>query len=221
MLRDYKARTGREIKLANTEWLPNPNWVEPFDDPEYPQTFDWETPPQTDDRKNSRTRMVRWFYALNGAQTMMGYLSLGGEFLHGNFNNCCNTWGGNVIESAKEKAWYSPAGLMMGFFTGSSGMYPLETLVVSKEEIPVYSVALEQNDGGLTIFVLNRAKSERAVELNIPNEFKFESGTCLSAESPLARMLADRSEITRNEIKPSGNTLTLPPLCIARIDFGK
>jgi hypothetical protein len=220
VLRKYNKSHSTDIKLSNSEWLPNPNWIRPFDDPEYPQLFNWEIEPQTDDRKNSRTRMIRWFYALNAATTMIDFMSLGGEFELANFNNCCNTWGGNVIEAAKETAWLSPAGLIMGFFPGCEGMWPLESTL---EQAPndknknISSVALQKKDGGVCIYFVNRSDKSETVSLDIPG--KFQSGECLYADNPLARTRPDGSDIHRKAIAVSGKIIKLPKYSLTKIEY--
>ena len=206
--------------LANTEWLPDSSWNKPFSDPEYPQRFSWDIEPQTDDRKNSRTRMVRWFYALNGAKTMLDYINTGGEFILANFNNCCNTWGGNVIESAKEAAWLSPAGLMMGFFPGVEGMFPLKTEISNDSDGLVTTAALE-GGGQQWIFFLNRSDEEKQIEIDFAdaNDIKFSSGEVLHADDPLARTRKDGSDIKKKEADVINNTVRLPKYSLTKLIY--
>jgi len=220
IIRKYNKAKGTDIKLSNSEWLPNANWVRPFDDPEYPQEFNWNVAPQMDDRKNSRTRMIRWFYALNAATTMIDFISLGGEFELANFNNCCNTWGGNVIEASKEAAWISPAGLVMGFFPGCEGLWPLES---SLEQAPddkykiISSVALETKDGGTRVYLVNRSDKDATVSFDVQG--RFISGECLKADDPLARTRPDGSDISRMAVAAANNTVTLPKYSLTKLEF--
>ena len=79
ILKDYNRKYGTRIKHVNTEWLPDLDAPEPFEDEDVPQKYDWSDG-WNDYKKTISFREIRWFYALNAANTLLDFISLGGNF---------------------------------------------------------------------------------------------------------------------------------------------
>ena len=102
IIREYNRINGTHITLSNTEWLAPLDWAEPALD-----ALNYRKPP---DNMSLQEHEISWNYAMNTARQLLLFQRLGGDFEFACFNNLCNTWGQNIIESAKDTAWISAAG---------------------------------------------------------------------------------------------------------------
>ncbi|MGI5846646.1 MAG: hypothetical protein ACOX5T_01275 [Candidatus Cryptobacteroides sp.] len=250
IVRAYNEKNGTHIKLVNTEWLSPRASPEPFDDPEIPQFHTWR-PETINNYKGALSfRQIRWFYALNGASRLMDYMSYGGEYYLANFNNCVNTWGQNVIESAKEGAWLSPMGEVFKFFTTRDELYPLVTDMKDDmnatvtQQTTVYNAAAtemsfplivnqrSQNDlvkltacetaNGINVYFTNKSMKDVDLTLIVPKGYKIDSIEYIYAPDRLSRTYLDFSDIVfESRTLKSASKITVNPLSLNRIVFVK
>jgi hypothetical protein len=217
ILREFNR--GRSLRQANTEWLPDWNAPEPFEDPQIPQTYDWE-PSGNDYRKVLSFREIRWFYALNAASRIIDYLSYGGEFLLANFNNCVNTWGQNIIESAREGAWLSPSGRVFEFFRNDDSAWPLTTSVEPQDDPAINVLACEAKNGGINLYAVNRGSAPVQVDLSLPPGGIPRAMRILDAEHRLETNSLGEDRIRLRECAPS-LPLVLPPISLVHLAIGR
>ena len=120
ILKDYNQRSGRNVRLTNTEWLA------PWEEVPPASALPGGMLIRTDkDRTPLQEKQIRWRYAMNAARTLLMFQRFGGEFDFANFNNMANTWGQNVIECPKEEAYLSAVGRVFELYTASGAAWPL------------------------------------------------------------------------------------------------
>ena len=163
VLREYNAKTGRDLKLVNTEWLPPCRSPEPFDEPGIRQDFRWEGR-ITNDYDNVFSRhQICWNYALNGAHRLLDYISYGGEFALANFNNMANTWGQNLVEASKDGAWLSCMGEVFALFRRQyrpSVSRPADT----GDEL-LFALFTKDAEGAEKLWIVNHGSAEKEIAL--------------------------------------------------------
>jgi hypothetical protein len=217
VLRAANKKHGRDIRLVNTEWLPDPSSPGPLSDPKMPPQFEWSAPGANDIGRCICAREGTWYYALNAAERLLDYLSYGGEFFLANFNNCVNTWGQNVIEASKEGAWLSPAGRVFELLVhGFQAEFPLQTSV-SGAELLSAQACLDKGGKSLTVFVVNRGDQPLTLSLDLPDGFALVSGEVLTAPDRLSRTTLASDLVRRERIVIDGGKVQPPPLSVAVI----
>lgn len=247
VLKKYNDAYGRNIRLVNTEWLASGDSPEPFSDKKIPQRFGWKPQEQDSYKKVLSFRQIHWFYALNGASTLLDFLSFGGNYYLANFNNCVNTWGQNVIESSKERTWLSPMGEVFKFFVNHDDCYPLESrlygtekgkseikekiyndsevdfpLIVNRQsQTELYKAMACETQNGINLYLVNKADQPIQIHQLLPKDYKPISIETLYAPDRLSRTYLSHSEI-ETETKPiKGRNVTLRPLSVNRIIIKK
>lgn len=162
VIQDYNARHGAALKLVNTEWLPPCDSIEPFDDPEIPTHFSWRGELLNDYRKVFSIQQISWNYALNGARRLLEYMSYGGEFALANFNNMCNTWGQNLIESYREGSELSNMGRVFAMFRRT--FLPCTACRTHVDDMRIFAQRL-RDEAGDALYVINHSSVALKVEL--------------------------------------------------------
>ncbi|MFA6126180.1 MAG: hypothetical protein WC699_02650 [Bacteroidales bacterium] len=218
ILEDYNRKNNTNIRPVNTEWLADENVTEPFTDPNVPMQHDWYVMNKYEHALGYK--QIRWFYALNAASTVLDYMSLGGVFHLANFNNCANTWGGNIIECSKEGVWKSPAGEVFGFYKNFSDKYPLKSEI--KGDNRYIKVLACETETGIVVNIVNTGDRVADLNLSMPAGFKSIDMETLHAPNKLSRTYIDHSEIKydRTEIK-NFSKLNIKPLSVNRLAFSK
>lgn len=209
ILRQYNADSGNNVRMVNTEWLPSCGSETPFEDSSIPTDFNWGRERITNDYHHTfGFFQTRWFYALNGAARILDYMSYGGEFVSANFNNCCNTWGQNIIEASKKTSWLSCSGEMFRFF----GEYFLEGDAVNYET-GVKGVSAQEIDSanGRRFFLVNNTGEEVTVALD-----GTWAGELLVGPDQLAKISENENPLSRTAVTASGS-ITLPAWSIAAL----
>ncbi len=218
VIRDYNAKSGRKILLCNTEWLATRgDAVEPFDDPEIPQRGGWRPAQLEDYRKVLSFRQIHWFYGLNVGKILISYLSHGGELNHTNFNNCCNTWGQNIIESAKEGAWLSAAGRVFDFMKNKNLAYPLKTGLTAGDDVYLTAQACSTEDGNMIIFIVNQGTKTVPIKLELPSGSKVTTTETLFAPDRLSRAKLNDDQIQFERRDVTSTDLTLRSISITKV----
>jgi len=218
ILDNYNLKNNTNIRPVNTEWLADENVTEPFTDPNVPMQHDWYVWNKYEHALGYK--QIRWFYALNAASTVLDYMSLGGVFHLANFNNCANTWGGNIIECSKEGVWKSPAGEVFKFYKNFSDKYPLKSEV--KGENQHVKVLACETEAGIVVNVVNTGDHDAGLILSIPAGFKSNNMETLCAPNKLSRTYIDHSDINYEKIEIKNPAkIMIKPLSINRIVFSK
>jgi alpha-L-arabinofuranosidase len=214
-LRAYNKKSGRQIRLCNTEWLA------PSDDvPVVPDALNRQP---SASELTLQNRQIRWRYAMNAARQLLVFQRLGGEFAFANFNNLANTWGQNVIECPKEGAYLSATGRVFELLSVSPAAWPLRIEGAAENPgIPV-GAAWDRERKALVITALNyRGREvELAFDLALPN-FKPKAAdiSILRAPSPASyNTLADPNAIARSDRRqetaaPDRFVVTAPPYAV-------
>ncbi len=202
ILRQYQADTGNHVRMVNTEWLPSCGSRTPFEEEGVPNDFNWGKERITNDYRHTfGFFQIRWSYALNGAERILDYMSYGGEFRLANFNNCCNTWGQNIINASKESAWLSCAGEMFRLF----GDYFVEGTAENLESgVPGLRLQILRSGEGDRFFLVNNTREEYTVQVDGGYE-----GECLSGPDRLARITEREHPLSRKTVSGEGS-ITLP-----------
>ena len=218
ILDDYNRKNSTHIQPVNTEWLADEDVTEPFSDSNVPMQHDWNVWNKYECALGYR--QIRWFYGLSTANTILDYMFLGGAFHLANFNNCANTWGGNIIECSKEGVWKSPAGEVFKFYKDFPDKYPLKSEVKSDNKL-VKILACE-TDAGIVLNVVNSGDLGANLILILPSGYKSDQMETLYAPDKLSRTYLDHSDIKYDvkEIKNSSEII-IKPLSINRISFSK
>ena len=220
VLREYNRRNGASIKQVDTEWLPNTSSPGPFSHPDVPERFSWTGRITNDHKKNLAYRQGTWFYALNAANRLMDYLSYGGEFHLANFNNCVNTWGQNIIESSKEKAWLSPCGKVFEFFTRDfQAQYPLQVVPPLEASGMLKVQACLSADGRtIVISMVNQATTPQSITLTLPAGFAVDKGEILFAPDRLSRITAQTDPVEKDNLDPDAAGMwRVKPLSVVKL----
>ena len=200
VIRQYNRQNGTKILLANTEWLAAQNDL-PEPDPEIPPRR--RGSPGNDYKALLSFRQIHWFYALNAAKILTGFLSVGGELCSTNFNNFVNTWGQNILEASKEGAWLSPTGKVYEFLADLDARYALETDIKPPQGVYLTAQACETADGhGINIVVVNQGTKEVRTELQLPPGYRIESCDTIWGASRLARTSLGHSDLQVQKEKP-------------------
>ncbi|MCD7937532.1 MAG: hypothetical protein LUG98_11775 [Tannerellaceae bacterium] len=249
-LRKYNEANGTSVRLTNTEWLAGGSSPEPFADPEIPQHHAWSWRVENNYKKVLSYRQIHWFYALNAAEQLLDYLSYGGEFYLSNFNNCVNTWGQNVIESSKQRAWLSPTGEVFRFFRSQQETYPLQTTLTGgrknesqailqnthpdihdvnfplqvnlQSQTDFYKVQACETVEGIHLYFINKSGQEVQLKVLVPAGYQLTGIEDLSAPDRLSRTALNHSDITTSQRKIKGNpVLKIKPLSVNRICLEK
>ena len=157
ILNEYNRAHGTSIRYCNTEWLPlngadKTNMV-----------------PRSETRASKSFLFSKWSYALDAATILMMWQRYGGSIDFINFNNLANTHAQSVIETAKEGAFVTAAGMMMRRFAVTKAY---RTLVIRdchpKRNDPVHVQVSEDESGqNIVVNILNRSERDDELELDL------------------------------------------------------
>jgi alpha-L-arabinofuranosidase len=192
VIANYNRRTGRSIRLCNTEWLAP--WS--------------EVPPDSgalnvallDPNMSLQEQQIRWRYAMNAARQLLVFQRLGGDLEFANFNNLANSWGQNVVECPKEKVFLSAAGLVFEMFSRSPAAWPLKLRLGNGEHGLEAQAAWSLDRQSLVLVVLNYAASEKQVVFDLSalgRKMATAEETVLTAPSPMSFHSAANSDVVR------------------------
>lgn len=157
IIRAFNQKHGTSIRYCVTEWLP-------LDGADV-----YNMVPRSETRHGKCFMFSKWSYALDAAATMMMWQRHGQEIDFINFNNLANTHAQSVIETPKEGAYPTAAGMMMRMFSRTAAF---RTLVIEgyhpRRDDPV-QVQLSVNEAGnaLVLNILNRSEVDGELELDL------------------------------------------------------
>ncbi len=147
ILSAYNKAHNRALFLCNTEWLAATDMKGAVPDA--------LNRPAQDLSGTLQNRQIRWGYALNAAAQLLTFQRLGDRFLFATFNNLVNTWGQNVIESAKEGIWLSASGRVFEAMTASPATWPLRQSVRHPLPTVLCQPAWDRDKTRLVLQVIN------------------------------------------------------------------
>lgn len=219
-LRAYNAKSGRNIRLCNTEWLA------PSED--VPVALDAAEQASGGLKATLQNRQIRWRYAMNAAKQLLVFQRLGGEFVFANFNNLANTWGQNVIECPKEGCYLSATGRVFELFSACPAAWPLRLESGVADSGVVTQAAWDAPRERLILIALNyrREKTEILWDLSqLPIDAAGATVTVLSAPSAASFNTLenpDAVEKSEKKAKLAGHTMsfTLPPNSVVMAVIG-
>lgn len=155
LIRRYNEAHGTNIRICNTEWLPL-NGADVYN-----------MVPRSETRHGKCFMFSKWSYALDAAATMMMWQRHGQEIDFINFNNLANTHAQSVIETPKEGAFPTAAGMIMHCFSTTKAY---RTLVLegyhAKRTDPV-QVQLSMNEDGTSLILNLLNRSEEAGKVTV------------------------------------------------------
>ncbi len=170
---------GTSIRYCNTEWLPL-NGADVYN-----------MVPRSETRQNKCFMFSKWSYALDAAATLMMWQRYGQSIDFINFNNLANTHSQSVIETPKEGAYITSAGMMMHRFANTEAYQTLQIEGYHAERTDGVQVQLSVNKDGtaLVLNLLNRTEVDGEVEFDL-SEFAVADGEAkgilLAADSLLS-----------------------------------
>ena len=209
IIRSYNQKAGTSITLANTEWLPSFNSIEPFEMEGVPTDFQWRGLITNDYRTTISIQQRSWNYALNGAHRLLDYMTYGGDFAIANFNNMCNTWGQNLIESDKDTCFLSNMGEVFRFF--KENFKPCIAQVLSSTDDRVFAVITRDGAGGLSLYIINH--SSQALEVRLP-QGGWATSEGIQGKGRITAMQQENTAVSPCRAAITDNQMNLPPLSI-------
>ncbi len=186
ILREVNEQYGTDLHYCNTEWLPL-NGADVYN-----------MVPRSELKHNKCFMFSKWTYALDAASTLMMWQRMGDVVDFVNFNNLANTHAQSAIETPKEGAYPTAAGMMLHRFAHTEAYRPLviKDYHASRKDAVQVQVSLDRDGSALIINLLNRTETPDVVELDL-SAFSVPDGPCpgvrLSAPSLLSmNTLTDR-----------------------------
>jgi len=151
----YNKTHGINIRLCNTEW-----WA-PFPENRI-VVYQDDTP-----TISGHQTKIQWNYAMNVASTLLLFQRLGGDFEFANFNNLCNTWGQNIIESPKDTVIISAAGKIFEFMSRSEAAWVLKTDTLNSTKGVIVQATTTSGKDRLILYLMNFNNKLSAIKLDI------------------------------------------------------
>jgi hypothetical protein len=205
----YNKKTGRNLRLVNTEWLPSCHSPEPFDEPCISMTYGWDGVIYNDYDKVFSRHQISWNYALNGAHRLLDYISYGGGFALANFNNMTNTWGQNIIEASKDGAWLSCMGEVFAFFKKH---FKTCTAAPADTGNPlVFAMFTRSADGEDALYVINHGSV--AAGITLPDGYSA-AGEGLTAPRRSSHVTESDRCVRKIGVGVKNSEAELPPLSL-------
>jgi hypothetical protein len=210
VIREYNRKSGTQIKLANTEWLASCMSIEPYERPGTITNYIRKENLITNDyNRILGTYQISWNYALNAAHRLLDYLSYGGEFALANFNNCCNTWGQNIIEATKDSCFISCAGEVFAFF--GRHFSPCVAAKTETGDDRVRAQIVKTEKGEKQLYLVNH--SGNAIHIDLPKgKWAFAEGIC--AEERIAANREGHRAVKACHVRTEGGHIELPALSL-------
>ena len=198
ILREYNARTGRNIRFTNTEWLPPCTSPEPFEELTISANYNMDFKIWNDYDKVFSRHQISWNYALNGAHQILEFISYGGEFALANFNNMTNTWGQNIVEASKDMAWLSCMGEVFALFHRQ--FCECTACAAECEDPLIFGLFTKTAKGKEQLYLINHGAAEK--KLSIPQGFvpvdglvgEKRSAHVTETEKPVRRFVPKQTE---------------------------
>ncbi len=177
ILRAYNEKNGTHLLYCNTEWLPLGG------------ADMYNMAPREDNKLTKCYLFSKWAYALNAASILMMWQRYGREIGFVNFNNLANTHAQSAIETPKECAYPTAAGMVLHRFAHTAAYRTLEIEGYHPQMGDPVQVQLSVNEQGnaLVLNVLNKGDKDDTISLDL-GAFEVSDGCfdgiALTAKSP-------------------------------------
>ncbi|MBE6557837.1 MAG: hypothetical protein E7661_02345 [Ruminococcaceae bacterium] len=214
ILHKFNEAHGTSIRYCNTEWLPL-NGADVYN-----------MVPRSETRQNKCFMFSKWSYALDAAATLMMWQRHGMDIDFINFNNLANTHAQSVIETPKEGAFPTAAGMMMRRFAHTEAYRTLIIEDYHPERADPVQVQLSMNQEGtaLILNLLNRSKESGEAVLDLtafPVADGKVKGIRLAAESLLSMNRLGDMQVKETEaalaVSDGQLQAEIPPLSFAEL----
>ena len=200
----YNRLHGTDIKYCNTEWLPLVG------------ADGYNLAPRALTKVTKCYLFSKWAYALDAAATLMMWQRYGDIIDFVNFNNLANTHAQSAIETPKECAFVTAAGMIMHMFANTAAHRTLKFEGCRPERTDMLQAQLSENEtkDALVVNVLNKGAARDRVEIDL-SAFGIQEGTAegtvLDADSPVSMNRAGKNEIRENkaEAKIEGGVIRI------------
>ena len=209
LIRRFNEKHGTCIRICNTEWLPL-NGADVYN-----------MVPRSETRHSKCFMFSKWSYALDAASTMMMWQRHGQEIDFINFNNLANTHAQSVIETPKEGAYPTAAGMMMHCFANTAAYRTLilENYHAKRTDPLQVQLSMNRDGSALILNLLNRSEEEGELTLDL-SAFDADNGEAcgfrLCADSLLSMNRLNDMQIREvpASLNLSGRIVqcTVPPL---------
>jgi alpha-L-arabinofuranosidase len=168
IISEYNRSHTTNIRLCNTEW-----WAQ------FPQQVGNKAgkivnPELDPPRMAGHLTKITWNYAMNVASRLLMFQRLGGDFEFSNFNNLCNTWGQNIINSPKDSVYISAVGRVFELMSRSKASWVLTTDTISAKKGVLVQSTTTVNKDKLIFYLLNYLPDQSQVSLDL-SSFKVTS----------------------------------------------
>ena len=153
----YNQKQGTGIRYCNTEWLPLRG------------TDAYNMVPRGDNKLTKCYMFSKWKYALDAASVLMMWQRYGQVIDFVNFNNLANTHAQSAIETPKEGAYPTAAGMMLHRFANTCAY---RTLVIDGyhpgcDDMLQAQLSINKDGTALVLNILNRGKEDGEVVLDL------------------------------------------------------
>lgn len=152
---------------------------------------------------------VRWAYGMSVIDQLLQYQNFGGDFAFVNFTNYNDTWGENLINTAKEGAYLSSAGRAMEFMNKLQIAWPLAISNKNSDPDILLQAAWDLKKTQFTLVAVNFSGKEKEVQFDISGlQAKF------SGQKKYLSVYAEKSTDFNspkniNKVKTENKTVTI------------
>ena len=157
IIRKFNEAHGTSIRYCNTEWLPL-NGAD---------VYNMVPRSQLSHRKSFM--FSKWSYALDAAAIMMMWQRYGQDIDFINYNNFANTHAASVIETPKEAAFPTAAGMIMRMFSKTQAYQTLvlENYHPTRNDAIQVQLSINEQADALILNLLNRSEEDGEMELDL------------------------------------------------------
>lgn len=176
ILHAYNQRNGTHLRYCNTEWLPLKG------------TDAYNMVARGDHKLTKCFMFSKWAYALDAASILMMWQRYGQDIDFVNFNNLANTHAQSAIETPKDGAYPTAAGMVLHRFAHTKAYRTLKLKDYRPHCDDPWQVQLSINEQGdaLVLNVLNKSEEDCEIALELAS-FVIANGSydgiSLAAES--------------------------------------
>ncbi len=197
VLHAYNGAHGTQLKYCNTEWLPLNG------------TDIYNMVPRRENKVTKCYLFSKWAYALDAAAILMMWQRYGQDIDFINFNNLANTHAQSAIETPKEGAYVTAAGMILHMFAHTKAHRTLELEGYHPHRNDPLQAQLSVNADGtaLVLCVLNKSEREGELALDL-GAFSLEDGIC-DGVALWADSLISMNTLKDRQIKESGVSLCI------------
>ncbi len=172
IISEYNRKHGTNIRLCNTEW-----WAH-INEGRGNLAKKILANPLDPDRVATHQVKVTWNYAMNIVNKLLMFQRLGGDFEFANFNNMCNTWGQNIIESPKERSFISAAGRIFELMSRSEAAWVHKTDTLKNIDGILIQAASSADNRKLILYALSYLDNEQKINVDL-SAFKTDPKNCV------------------------------------------